>query len=412
MPRPISKGKLLYDAIMTLKEGSCGEIYPADVDDLEYDNKPPYAEVAREVRHLANCNEIRLHIPGEDDYPTYTFDEFIREVGECESLTDGGLCTLRSSRRAWQLVSASSDLAHGVVYHQEPARIRMDSGVEIALTNKSLQIAMLASRVGAYQDDYYGAMKAHHCVEITFPEPSPPRSDESDWSLINSYLFELAATQGIVFVPVAMAPFVDEPPWDVDVLDVEFKFKPVESFNDGMRLFLAAAQVSDVELSFFSYYKVLEHFAPTVLSLEAHEAMRKKLDTPDALKPDGEFIHSLFELCQNFDTQRRNERDMIKSVLLTCVDLVSLARLVPPSLLKPISYETPRKDLETWARDVAESVCSTRNHVAHAKATYEARGTECTGDALAQLTVFLKAAAAATVRWYNRLPDHQKHGQL
>ncbi len=99
---------------------------------------------------------------------------------------------------------------------------------------------------------------------------------------------------------------------------------------------------------------------------------------------------------------------MIKGVLLTAIDLVALNGMVPASIRKPLTYESNRKDVEQYARDLAECVCSTRHQVAHSKANYDHRGTECKAEDLPQFSQFLENAAAEVIRWYNRLPDHQK----
>lgn len=228
----------------------------------------------------------------------------------------------------------------------------------------------------------------------------------SDGHVYCAYLFELASSHGIVFERSGFVYDADcEPEWVEKEVDV--KLRPLEKPHDGIRLYLAAAQVSDSELRFFSFYKVLEHFAPTVLNIEVHDTLQKKLLTAQALSPDGEFIHDILTISKSFD-QRRNDRDLIKGVLLTAVDLVELSKLLPTSLRKAISYETNSRDLEQFAKDLAESICATRHQVAHAKAHYDVRGTECKEVDLPMFTSFMEKAAAEVVRWYNRLPGHQR----
>jgi len=403
-----SRASQLYSALKILFESSDSCIYAEHIDGWDrYDGLPPFDDVKGDLESLAECGEIELDIPGESNLAPYPVDAIIAEAAECQSLEEGKLLTLRSRTKAWQVVSAASDLANAVEYYEKFLQVQTDSNITLKLTRNSLPVALLACRVGAYHKDWYGAMSGHMVVEADFSQFSGPRSEEGDANLIQSFLFELAASHDVVLKPSVLTEVVEDFPREEE--EVQFTLRPVEPFNEGMRLFLAAAQVGDTELRLFSFYKVLEHFSPIVLNLEAYELMRKKLDSPAALRSDGNFIRSVFTLTQGVAESRRNERDMLKSVLLTCIDLIELGQFLPPSLARNLTYSSPSKDVENWARDIAECIYATRNQVAHAKATYDLRGTECPTDELPQLTEFVRAAAAATVRWYNHLPDHQKH---
>jgi hypothetical protein len=171
-------------------------------------------------------------------------------------------------------------------------------------------------------------------------------------------------------------------------------------------LYLAASQITEPELKLLSYYKVLEYFAPIVMALDSNEAMRKKLDSPSTLKPDANFLKSIFELARSLE-QRRKDKEMIRLVLETCMDFVDVANLLPKPLAKELSHDD-KKGQSEHIRFVSEALVATRNQVAHAKSNYEPQGNEVSEEYLPQLNEFVQAAAVRTIRWYNRLPVHLK----
>jgi hypothetical protein len=160
------------------------------------------------------------------------------------------------------------------------------------------------------------------------------------------------------------------------------------------------------ELKLLSFYKVLEFFAPIVMALDSNEAMRKKLDSPSTLKPDANFLKSIFELARSLE-QRRKDKEMIRQVLETCMDFVDVANLLPKPLAKELSHDD-KKGQSEHIRFVSEALVATRNQVAHAKSNYEPLGNEVSEEYLPQLNEFVQAAAVRTIRWYNRLPVHLK----
>ena len=296
-------------------------------------------------------------------------------------------------------------MAQAVEYHNEPLVVKTDDQITVQLQSRCLPVAIYASKEGAYSK-FRGVVSSYLAVEADFSKFRGERTEEHERNIIDSYLFELAASHDAVFSKGMLIYPEYEDPWWTERIP-EIKLRPLEGTNEGVRLFLAASQVQDTELQYFSFYKVLEHFGPTVLNLEAYESLRKKLDSPSALAPDGKFVRELLQLSKSFD-QRKNERDLIKGVLTKGVDLIGLSSMVPESFRKAVSYNSPPRDLDAYSRDLAEHICATRNQVAHTKASYSPHGTECPPADLQQFTKFLRAAAAEVIRWYNRLPDHQK----
>lgn len=358
---------------------------------------------------VVSTGKIRIWFPGEDEDLEWGVDDFVYQGSQCKSLTDGGKISLRTADFAVELVTPVNDMAEAMLYHSVPLSAETSDGAKVKLVYQSLLVGIRACQIGAFHRKWAGAVSRYTAIEVGFGSFAGDRTEQAEVDLIDAFLFELASSHNIVFKKSGFDIFDeddDATPWLAEK-KLDIKLRPLEASHDGVRLYLAAGRVEDSSLRFFSFYKVLEHFAPNVLNLEAHEGLRKKLDSPEALSPGGQFIREILQLSKGYDL-RKNDRDLIKGVLLTCVDLVGLNPHIPTFLRKPVTYETNRRDLDQYCRELAECICATRNQVAHARATYEPHGTECPIGELPQLNEFMQAAAAQAIRWYNHLPDHQK----
>jgi hypothetical protein len=262
----------------------------------------------------------------------------------------------------------------------------------------------------AYQEEAYGDYHApdnYPSLEIRYQKNAKKKTPEEEKELFESLLFELAVDADVVFSVTDFQYDFDENPFE-ELEDKNFSttLRPVEPFNEGMRLYLAASQITEPELKLLSLYKVLEYFSPIVMALDSNEAMRKKLDSPTALKPDANFLKSIFELARSHE-QRKKDKEMIRLVFETCMDFIDVSRLLPKPLAKELSHDD-KKELSEHIRFVAEALVATRNQVAHAKSNYEPQGNEVSEEFLPKLNEFVQAAAVRTIRWYNRLPNHLK----
>jgi hypothetical protein len=190
----------------------------------------------------------------------------------------------------------------------------------------------------------------------------------------------------------------------------------LEPCNEGMKLFVSAVQINDPELKFLNFYKVLEHFAPVAINIEANELMRKKLDVPKAIFEDGDYIRSIFELATSMK-DRFNDEDLIKAAFFTCIDFIGLHCDLPDSIMKKIrkhtggqklKYTTEKQIVTTSTNIVAKIINKTRNKVVHAKSNFTVSGEEIDLSEFEQLNLFMRNAASQAIRWYSRQPNHLK----
>jgi hypothetical protein len=352
---------------------------------------------------------VTVSVPDDDNAYEIAFDEFVEIIDELKSAkVDAERGYIRTKYGSYQVVEPVSSLAEMADYHEINIAVATRNDITLSFVRGLYIVTFAAVSVGAHHE-FYSPSK-FSVISVTYPSPEDLLSEVEEAKLIDTFLFELASTHDLLFSRGQMETSfgLGEDPFEELVGGgSELKVRRLEEYNDGVRLYLAALQVSDPELRFLSLFKVLEFFAPVVFSLEENEAIRKKLDYPAVLTPEAEYIRSLIELVRSME-KRKIDKELMKALFITCLDVVELSKYLPESRRKPLSYESKKAEIDAFSRDLAEVVVVTRNQVAHAKSNYQPAGNELRGDELSAFNEFLRVAAAQTIRWYNRLPGHQK----
>ncbi|HEX3249672.1 MAG TPA: hypothetical protein VHS05_09605 [Pyrinomonadaceae bacterium] len=361
-------------------------------------------EVAEEGR------TITVNVPDDHDNAySIEFDEFVEIIDELKSAKiDAERGYIRTKYGSYQVVLPVGYLAEMADYHEINIAVTTENNITLSFGKNLFIVTFAAVSVGAHHEFYSPSTLS--VISVTYPSPEDLLPEAEELKLIDAFLFELASTYDLLFSKVAMETsfdFSDEPFEKLVGGGSELKIRRLEEYNDGMRLYLAALQVSDPELRFLSLFKVLEFFAPVVFSLEENEAIRKKLDSPGVLMPDAEYIRSLIELVRSME-KRKIDKELMKALFITCLDVVELSKYLPASRRKALSYESKKVEIDAFSKELAETVVATRNQVAHAKSNYQPAANELRVDELPAFNEFLRVAAAQTIRWYNRLPEHQK----
>ena len=233
---------------------------------------------------------------GEETY-SFTWDEFVAAINAAKSMEiDLDKGTIRASSISYQLVHPANDDAELFDIHAGQISIIKDEHLTVSYFRSPFLITFAAVKHRAFHE--FWPPENYRAVELKY-ESDQPFAQDIESQVIDTFLFELAATRNLLFVREPFEMFFD-PIYDSEEYDLSKdaapKLRPLERFNHGMRLYLAALQAKDPELRFLSLYKVLEYFAPVVLTLEENDAIRKKLDSPSVFTPDGSYIRSIADL--------------------------------------------------------------------------------------------------------------------
>ncbi|MFT6906767.1 MAG: hypothetical protein ACJAS1_003437, partial [Oleiphilaceae bacterium] len=72
-------------------------------------------------------------------------------------------------------------------------------------------------------------------------------------------------------------------------------------------------------------------------------------------------------------------------------------------------YSVDPQKITTASNMAAKIIYKTRNNVVHAKSNFDKAGDEIASEEeFVELNTFMKEACSQSIRWYSRLPEHQK----
>jgi hypothetical protein len=234
-------------------------------------------------------------------------------------------------------------------------------------------------------------------------------------ALVDSYLYEIHSSLGLQFRRDRYVEAVDD--WDEETKDA---LKAVDSERGGrlrpllfgpgiqdlMILFNEAASIGQVEYAVLGYTKVVEYVAATVVKQRAHQAIRTRLLSPAALRPDASFIE---DFCALIEDQRTFQKDSeaIRLTIETCCDAPQLASAAPSHLasLRAVTDISKPEERRDGLKKLAECISSTRNQIVHAKTNFTPKGAECPEDQLPALRDCLSIAAQQVIRWFADVPE-------
>ncbi|PAU92630.1 hypothetical protein CK503_15775 [Aliifodinibius salipaludis] len=378
-------------------------------DDLEFSDDPD---------DYNDFDYIPFYFPGEYDYIEVHVANFLRLVDEFPTLEIVNKGRIKTKSLTYQIVSAANGDEEHVIKNFHDFSLPLDNGIHIDVVEKSFIVGLAATKLDAYDEDFLGSISPYLAVEIEYPQDFEKLSEQEEENLIKSYLFEIADSSGISLKYSEINDFdFDHEAWEKEMKEKAVEnLRNLEPYNEGMRLFVSALQIEDPELKLLNFYKILEHFAPVVVNIEGNELMRKKLDVAQTKTLDGDFIRSIFDLAKSFEEKFRDE-ELIKSIFNVSFDFVGLFEHLPNSIRKQVrkqtkfeklTYETDNDKIATACNMVAKILYATRNRVVHSKSNFSTNGNECPNSDLNQFNEFLKHASSQTIRWYNRLPKHQK----
>jgi hypothetical protein len=407
-------------------------------------NRQQFEKVKNTIKYIANkfdefegldenlCDEnIEEFIDCEFDMPDFWFpgehvsftistEDFLELADEIITIEMLNNSIIKTTNIRYYIVKTTDPNQEHIIRNFYNLKTNTTNDISIDLVTENIIVGLAATSTGEYDKDWYGTVSPYLAIEIKYKPENVKLSPDDEIALVNSYLFEVADSTGIALrFSEIKCPIIeyDDDDEDNDTGENNFsRLREIESYNEGMRLFISAIQIQEKQLKFLNFYKILEHFAPIVVNIEANELMRKKLDASHHQFENGDFIRSIFDLAKSM-REKFYDEDLIKSTFNTCFDFIGLFEKLPDIIKtkvkkqiceKMVTYSTDKQKVTTAANMVGKIIYSTRNQVVHAKANYEKTGNECSDSDLECLNEFMKEACSQTIRWYNRQPQHLK----
>lgn len=366
---------------------------------------------------------VLVHYPGDDDsdYINYSFDEFGYLIAELENLKIINKGRFKTTYKSYQVAWTQSEEIQYQILNEHDFEHTFSLGtltVEVGLDI----LRFVLMKYKSFHKEFGTFHHSYPLIVINYEDKREQLLLKEEDNLISSYLFEISDSTGFDISLGKLKIFdedLEETIWNWEPESegkTPFKLKPLIPANEGTHLFVAALQVNDPTLKFLNFYKIIEYFAPTIVATDGYNLMASKLDNPKALDPDKEFIESIFKLVSTVNEQRK-DAELPKHVLRS-IDIVDSIGLLPSWVTKrvkgivkhqgEIDYDMPKEHFAASINIIASILYSTRNWVVHAKSNYELSGNECPSDDLDQLNIFMREVTAKLIRWYNKLPKHQK----
>jgi len=359
---------------------------------------------------------LHIDFPGEHESASIETEEFLKLGNEIKSLKIVNKNYIKTNLRRYYIVAATDSEETHVLSEYSNIQTSTLNGTKINILTESVIVGLAATILGEYDKDYWGTYSQYFSIEIIYNSAENVLNDEKEIDLLNSFLFEVADTTGIALNFSEINSPIDDYFEFSETETINHPLRELEPFNEGMKLFVSAVQIKDQELKFLNFYKVLEHFAPIAVNIEANELMRKKLDAPKSSFEDGDFIRSIFQLANSM-RDRYNDEDLIKAAFNTCFDFVGLFEELPNSIqkkiighlkIKKMEYGGDKQQLNTASNIAAKIIYKTRNKVVHAKSNFIPEGEEIQNNEFEKLNQFMKLASSQAIRWYSRQPNHLK----
>jgi len=391
------------------------EIFADNEEELVYSEE----RIEEIITEEEDIEAIYFSFPGEEEYVEIEPLELINLFDEIKSIEIVNNSYIKTKLRRYYIVNLTDSEDEYVLNTFHEIGSSSTNGIKVSLLGQSFIVGLAATKLKEYDSDgYWGTASQYLTIEIIYESEDKILDKEKELEIINSYIFEVADSTGFALNLSEIRNPVD------DYYDYEEEenghttedLRELESYNEGMNFFVSAVQIKDEELKFLNFYKVLEHFAPIAVNLEANELMRKKLDAPKSSFEDGDYIRSIFELANSM-RDRFNDEDLIKASFNTCFDMVALFPKLPESIKKKIkkhigaselTYSTDKQKLTTANNIAGKIIYKTRNKVVHAKSNFTLTGEEVTSSEFPELNEFMKEASSQAIRWYNRQPNHLK----
>ncbi len=145
--------------------------------------------------------------------------------------------------------------------------------------------------------------------------------------------------------------------------------------------------VTDPEIQFLQYYKIIEYVSPVVARSVAYDHLNRRLDLLPAVRRDHTYLDSILAVARKYDNDMRDD-SLAQAVIETCTDVLPLYGMLPQRLRKRVKAtvklqkdslsdeDVTDEQLRQLQWQVASILYATHNRIVHAKSNYEATGYE------------------------------------
>lgn len=135
--------------------------------------------------------------PGEHEDIGISLEEFLEIADEIPTIKTEDHSVIKTKRLRYYIVEAiDSNYDHIISTTLGAFSIKKDN-IDIALVSDNFIVGLAATALGEYDSDYYGTFSPYLAVELKYNNTDEVLSQEEEFNLVKSYIFEVADSTGI-----------------------------------------------------------------------------------------------------------------------------------------------------------------------------------------------------------------------
>lgn len=335
-------------------------------------------------------------------------DDFMYYTSDLDHLIKEDNSTVRMGRVRQTILNIDSYR----YYYAYPEISYEDQKIKLKIIENPVLIGLVASRERLYDEDLgVFPCSMYYAVEL-FYKTDEVYSKQKEDEIIWSFLYHVAAKHD---VSVEVGEFFG---WKdlTEVIKPEpcrIEESSILPYSEAMRYYSKALRIADPDMQYHHLYKIIEHFSPLVSKKVAYEKLNQKLDTLSVVSRDSRYLDSLLDLAKQYQVSLK-DKELCKTILLECVDIVSIFHLLPMTLQKDIAKRCSVKPellsdcsattLEKVKNELGEVIYMTRNRIVHAKSNWGSSDRACLEADMPKMNEFMKSLAKCLIVWNARQP--------
>lgn len=376
-------------------------------------------ESPKEDINITPNSDVCIYV-GEDDFPCLKLNEFISLAQKKQNAhLNDKQSYARTPQEIYFLLDIDDYNTTEILYNTfksnnssalEKAIIIDGQKYNISLFNGFCLYHLLVEESGNF-DEYYPSFSYYDFfIKIVCDDVLNMKIADS---LAIAYVFELQSSFNILlsFCDGRLPPLEDDRSTET-LYGLESKMFPLicgSGAAELLSLYNTARTTTDINFQILGFTKVIEYISPTISQKELIEAVTLKLTSLSVFKPDATFISELGSI---YDKHRQNstkDYELIKLSICTAVSLNDIWNYIP-NFIKGKQHTIPDTEQErlNLLLRICEYVYNTRNEIAHAKANYEKKGTECPSEHKKDFCDMLDLIAVRCIRWFALQPDEKR----
>ncbi len=406
----------IIDAIKILK------FLDGDFDGIEFSDFLNIDEDIEEYDcEIDENSNVSLHI-GEDDYPQITVGEFINIARQKSNLKiNDAQSYAKSKTEVYFLLDvrdySTFELLSNTFVAKDTPMVQLEKsiildGIEytVGLFHGFCIYHLLVEESGNF-DKYCPSYTSEDYFIRVKTKTESIKLKEAD-SLASAYAFELQSSFDII-LPFSSGRIDDEyTDYSTEsLIGRENQMFPLIYGNGAtelLEIYNTAKNTYDVDFKILGLTKVIEYIAPTIAQKELIEKVTLKLSSSSVFAPTAAYISELGAIYDKHRNTTAKDSELIKLSIITAVTVDDIWDVLPVFIKNKLEKPKVEAECNALLEKIAEHIYSTRNEIAHAKANYEKRGTECPNKEKSSFSKMLEVVAIRCIRWFAIQPEEKR----